>query len=353
MTPLNPSLYNALKKAFGHVQISNPGVRMTAEYLPGPDGRLRLQPIIKGEYYTVACPYCPDTGKHLYINHRWGVYDRKLRRRNYFLACCFKEDCLQERDNLRDLIDRVRLAEEGSGEWEAPPVQEGTAASPLRPMDLPCDAILLSDLPKGHPARCYLRRRGFDPQLLADDWCIGYSRSACSWSKVGRLLIPLFAPIDGRWHVVGWQARAIDPDEQPKYYTSAGTPKSRLLYGLDHVDAGDGPVLIVEGVTDAWKAGGNAVALLGKVLSAEQRKLIRRHLAGRPLVVMLDPDAAEQAAAVAGQIRETLNLNLLKNGPASPVVVARLPDDRDPGELTRNEIWKAAHRALAGKRVRR
>jgi hypothetical protein len=52
---------------------------------------------------------------------------------------------------------------------------------------------------------------------------------------------------------------------------------------------------------------------------------------------------------VAARPEETLNLSLLGRDPKSRVVVTRLADERDPGDLTRGEIWKAARAALRGK----
>jgi hypothetical protein len=56
---------------------------------------------------------------------------------------------------------------------------------------------------------------------------------------------------------------------------------------------------------------------------------------------------------VAARIEETLNLSLLGWNVKSRVVVARLPDERDPGDCTREEIWKAARAALGGAKMKR
>lgn len=345
--PLNPELYAALKREFGSVKISNQGFAMTATYLPGLDGRLRLRPIDNGEYYTISCPYCSDTGHHLYINHRWGLRDPHNGTRNRWLATCFLNDCMRAWDNRNDLAERL---DEYNAVAEAVcvPLKQGKAEPALRPVDLPTDFVPLTALPENHPALRYLCKRGFDPERLAEAWGVGYSRRGCSWWPAGRVVIPLDAYVDGHgWCLVGWQARAIEPGEKIKYYTRKNTPKSRMLYGLHAVEDEGAPVLICEGVTDVWSAGDNAVALLGKNISPAQRKLVRKSLSDRPLVVMLDPEAAAEAKEVAARIDETLDLSLQGRHPKSRVVVARLPDERDPGDCTRAEIWKAARAALS------
>ena len=186
----------------------------------------------------------------------------------------------------------------------------------------------------------------------------------------GRLVIPLraympdldeteeaeegvYAP--DPWAVVGYQGRYLgDPPERvPKYLTSQGTPKSRLLYGLEQVplDVAD-PVIICEGPTDVWRAGPGAVALLGKTISTTQCKLLRKLMPGRDIVVLLDPEADKEARVVARRLREVLALDLQSQIKPGRVVVASLPDSRDPGACTQDEIRRAVRTALARKRRR-
>jgi DNA primase len=124
-------------------------------------------------------------------------------------------------------------------------------------------------------------------------------------------------------------------------------PKSWFLYGEEKVSKGTGPVLICEGVTDVWRAGHDAVAVMGHHVAAEQRKLLRKHFGDRPLVLMLDPDVAEETELQAELLREALGLSLRGRHPRSRVVIASLPGERDPGDCTEEEIWEAARKALA------
>ncbi|MHB1778041.1 MAG: hypothetical protein ACYCU7_18970, partial [Acidimicrobiales bacterium] len=164
---LNPRLYEALKRVFGRVKISNEGEPMSAVYLPGSDGKLRLKPSSSGECYVVACPYCHDTTGHLYINHRWGVRDPKNRTRNLWLATCFLNDCL--RDNWERRIDLAeRLSEYNiQAQFGAVSVPDVSQAAPLTRWSLPADFEPLSDLGPNHRACRYVRRRGFNFKELS------------------------------------------------------------------------------------------------------------------------------------------------------------------------------------------
>src|SRR4051794_18793914 len=70
-------------------------------------GDLRLQVDHFGEQYRVCCPFCPDTRKRLYINHRWGLFDERTRSKNLWLAKCYNEDCLKCSLRRRSLYNDV------------------------------------------------------------------------------------------------------------------------------------------------------------------------------------------------------------------------------------------------------
>jgi len=349
--PLNPVLYNAMVAVFGHdrIRIVHEGQSLHGSYYADTNGRQRFRSVNAGEYYVTNCPYCNDLKKRLWINHAWGVEDPKTGDPRYWLAHCFNEDCLHKGDHLDDLKERLLdyQINAASGRIQLPPPQV-VSGSLLRRIQLPKDFVLLSDLKRGHPARRYLRSRQFDPDQLAREWGVGFSREAFCLSPQGRLLIPLRAHLpEHGWCDVGWQARSIDPNEELRYFTRSGTRKNAILYGLDHVTEDHQPVLIVEGITDVWRAGSNTVAIFGHHLSDEQLKLLRQRLGDRPLVLMLDPDVADDVIEEAAvKIRAALGRSLRGRHPESRVVIAALPDERDPGDCSRKEIWAAARKAL-------
>ena len=149
--------------------------------------------------------------------------------------------------------------------------------------------------------------------------------------------------------LAGWQTRLI-PGIEPaiaadaKYLSAAGMQKSELLYGLPQALAVTGPVVVMEGATDVWRYGPGAVALFGKSLSRTQELLLTHYFVGRPIVVMLDPDAAGEAVAVQKKLRQ-LRATLPGD---NRVVLGQVPLGRDdPGACTRDELVNAVTTALS------
>jgi hypothetical protein len=130
---------------------------------------------------------------------------------------------------------------------------------------------------------------------------------------------------------VGWQARSIGapPPGTPKYLTMTGMKKTEVLYNYD--TAKSFPyVVICEGPTDVWRVGPAGVALFGKTISTVQGHLVASGWGGGAAVVLLDADAHEEARrvhdALAGLVRHR--------------VLVRLPEGKDPGDLTHEDLWR-------------
>ncbi len=117
-----------------------------------------------------------------------------------------------------------------------------------------------------------------------------------------RLMIPIR---DDRGRVVGFGARALAAEDNPKYLNSPQTPlfdKSHLLFGLDFAKQpirDTDTAVIVEGYLDAIQAHQagytNVVAQMGTALTETQLKLLAPKLANH-IVLSLDSDAAGQSA---------------------------------------------------------
>jgi DNA primase len=165
-----------------------------------------------------------------------------------------------------------------------------------------------------------------------------------------RLMIPLVVPGGG---VVGFGARALSEEEQPKYLNSPEMPvyhKGAFLFALDQArrHAGpDGEMIVVEGYFDAialHQAGlRNTVATSGTALTADQARLLKRVVAR--VVLTYDGDAAGQEAMM-----RSLGV-LLAEG--LDVRVADLPSGEDPDTVVGRggvEAWTGV-RARAGDAV--
>ena len=180
----------------------------------------------------------------------------------------------------------------------------------------------------------HLRDGGYADDLLV--------RSGLSVSREGgplvdrfrnRLVIPI-ARESGT--VIAFGARALRPDQQPKYLNSPETTlysKARTLYGLHLAKRAireAGYAILVEGYFDLAQAvqGGLApvVACCGTALGERQVRLLKRFTT--KVIVSFDPDpAGAGAAARSGEL-------LLAQG--LQVNVAELGDGEDPDTCIRN-----------------
>src|SRR5918995_1246005 len=164
------------------------------------------------------------------------------------------------------------------------------------------------------PARAYLAERGLEEDALREHR-VGYAPSA--WDKVltasrragyteaellaagliargregrgvfdrfrRRIMFPL---ADERGRVLGFGARALSPDQKPKYLNTSESDlfhKGRMVYGADLARAAAakaGRVVLVEGYTDviALRQAGVAetVCSMGTALTEEQVQALRR-----------------------------------------------------------------------------
>jgi DNA primase len=217
------------------------------------------------------------------------------------------------------------------------------------------------------PARSYLASRGLEEGALRE-YRVGYAPRA--WERVvgasrgagyseeellaaglasrrrsgdgvidrfrGRIMFPL---CDERGHVLGFGARALAPDDTPKYLNSSDNDvfhKGEVLYGADLARppaARAGRVVLVEGYTDAIalrQAGvEEVVGSMGTALTERQVAGLAR-LAPRALFCQ-DPDAAGQEAvakAVAGVRGANRRVELS---------IVRLPSGRDPADVVQHD----------------
>ncbi len=181
------------------------------------------------------------------------------------------------------------------------------------------------------------RRAGFrDEELLA----VGLAqRSRARPGQVydrfrERIMFPL---ADARGRVLGFGARAMRSNQQPKYLnTSDGElyHKGSQLFGIDIARAPAaraGRVIMVEGYTDVLalhQAGlSNAVGIMGTALTEEQVRELER--TARVLELCLDSDRAGQDAM--------LRAARLVAGRDLELRVVPLPDGSDPADLVQQE----------------
>ena len=157
-----------------------------------------------------------------------------------------------------------------------------------------------------------------------------------------RLMIPI---CDERGRAVGFGARALALEDNPKYLNSPQSPifdKSRLLFGLHTAAAAirdSQTVVIVEGYLDALQAQQagylNVVAQMGTALTETQLRLVAPRWANR-VILALDSDAAGQNATRRSLevARQALQADFSgKLGVEFRVIT--VPDAKDPDDLIR------------------
>src|SRR5205823_1634215 len=118
----------------------------------------------------------------------------------------------------------------------------------------------------------------------------------------------MFPTSDARRRVVGFGARAMRDNQQPKYLNSPDSElyhKREVLYGIDlaRADAARaGRMILVEGYTDVLalhQAGmNNVVGIMGTSLTEEQIRELARIV--KVLELCLDADSAGQEAMLRG-----------------------------------------------------
>lgn len=228
---------------------------------------------------------------------------------------------------------------------------------------------LLTKHKAGEFARNYLRERGITQKTI-DTFYLGYAPNA--WDELSKFLkkkkytdVQLvmagickprktssttydifrnritFPFIDHLGRPVGFSARALEKDQNPKYINSPETPvfkKEKFLFGLNLAKKyikEDGQVIIVEGMMDMislYQNGyQNVVASGGTALTPGQINLLKRYT--DTILLIFDNDAAGQEAMLRG-------VHVVKDA-ALNIKIGVLPADiKDPDDLMKSDPEK-------------
>jgi len=209
--------------------------------------------------------------------------------------------------------------------------------------------------------KSHLTGRGYsEADLIEAGLLVKKEETGSSYDRFrGRLIIPI-RDMQGR--VIAFGARALDPNDVPKYLNSPQTPlfdKSSTLFGLDLAKKAirkNDQAVIVEGYMDVLSAHqqghANVVAGMGTALTEAQLKLLKRLT--QNFVLALDADTAGDAATLRGinLARESLDRQAVPVPTAQGLVrfeaqldaeirIATLPSGRDPDDILREtpEVW--------------
>lgn len=343
MNPLNPSLYTALRNRFGDVTIANEGQHIVIRQRRDWKSLNVEDDIIDpGEYYRVDCPYCGDRKGRLWVNHCWNT-KRNGRTFGKHLIVCYNEEC-----DMRNFEFELMQWMGTSGLIEMPRCatpDEYLKSLEIREVTLPGVCLPLGGLPDDHPAKNYLRSRNFDPAELAEVWGLQYCVSAevdnnghiPGTTIFGRLVTNrIIIPVWWESKLVGWQARAINDYNEPKYYTMPDFKKRLVLFNGDRAQQYP-MVVITEGFMKCARVGAMSVALLGKSLSNHQAGLIADIWGEKPICIMTDPGAESDAQGMMDQLNPD---HMRKN-----IFIATPPID--PDKMPRDQLWGVIRAAAA------
>ena len=148
----------------------------------------------------------------------------------------------------------------------------------FKTVPLPDDAIKIADITEFNKYSLaileYMSTRG----LNLDDTDYYWSPSL---GYRDRLIIPFYY----EKRIVGWTARTVQSDKQPKYMSEQ---QPGFVYGLDEQGPNKVFIIVCEGPMDALHVDG--VALLGSEIKDQQAMLINR--VGKEVIVVPDKDEA-------------------------------------------------------------
>lgn len=300
----------------------------------------------KGDQYSYKCPYCNDYKERLFVNINRKVY--------YCHNCEAKGTMIGLLSDINHVTygEALKIYREYEGEYILPEEIENEIYNrlvlkgeeleiPKTAYELPEEFILLEEATgkAGREAVKYVKSRGISMKVAEQNY-LGY----CADGKYkNRIIMPDFENGD----LVYWQARTWLPapktKAEKKWYRKVMNPslseedkvrnlnmydKSDIISNIDHV-LSRGMAIICEGKMDSLKIGPLGACIHGKVMSDTQFiKLVRNKDKIHTIVVMLDGDALSSALKICDRLYKHFN-NLY---------IAVLPQDKDPGDLSRPEI---------------
>lgn len=160
-------------------------------------------------------------------------------------------------------------------------------------------------------------QRGFTREFLLAKR-IGFGLSG-RWTM--RVVLPVFHQGHFVWaQAWDWTRQSTIKYQSPPHVEGV-VGRRQILYQHDLYAASAGPLVVTEGVFNAWsceQVGYPAEASFGKALTEEQLLLLAASIPS-PIILALDGDARRQAAAAA---RELISLG-------KPALLPSYPDDRD------------------------
>lgn len=142
----------------------------------------------------------------------------------------------------------------------------------------------------------YLKKRRFNPPHLITKYNLKCCHNIGKWKF--RIIIPFY--FNGQ--LVTFSSLDITGKQESKYKhqpkKESVIPVKDTLYNIDSVKD---KMILVEGITDAWRVSTGSCAIMGKQITSEQiNQIVRKSI--KKVLVILDSDAIEKGENLAKQL---------------------------------------------------
>jgi len=263
-------------------------------------------------WVNISCPFCDDPSWHCGVNlksnlfHCW-ICDEKG---SVIKLIQRIEDCswAEAKRIFREFCDEFKIQNE---------LPEHPRLKTRKIITFP-----IVNLQGVH--RVFLTQRGFLPNHIIKKYKIKASTGIGKYRY--RIIIPIF--FNGK--MVSFTARAIFDHQTPKYLNCPNNLSlvdvHDIFYNVDSLK-NKRKCVIVEGVTDVWRIGEGAIAMLGKNISEKQIFLLKEKKI-EEILLLFDKDAEEKAESYAKQLASLFLVNI------------GILDKGDPGELDDESVSK-------------
>ena len=259
-------------------------------------------------WVNIKCPLCTDKSNHGGFNPTKGYFScwkcggHGL---SYVIGRLLRID--------RTAAEKVISQYEGSGLLR-PKIQH---------KHNPIETLTMIGEPLQTVHKRYLKRRGFDPDLLERKYSLTGTGIVGDWKY--RIMIPILH----QGQLVSYQGRDVTDAQKLRYKTlspdkSLVNPK-HILYNLDNCRGNT--IVVVEGAFDVFRMGDGFAATLGTSMTEAQIKILSRY---RRVVFLFDPEPEAQ-----GRARKAAN-KLSAMGVETELVDLEM--EEDPGELSPKQV---------------
>ena len=286
-----------------------------------------------GNHYWGLCPFHKEKTPSFSVNPRLGIYKcfgcgaggdalsfiMKTENRDFMdviieLAERFGLEVPLKKKKLvsKELKDQMISACQKATEYYNTYLLQDKSSDTLKVMEYLTNRGITKDIiqtyslglaPKSYQSLYDLLKAKFSDEVLEKAGLIISSKTGYIDRFRNRLIIPI---VNEYGENVAFGARAIEPDQMPKYLNSSDSliyNKSKLLFGLytakEAIKEQDS-VILMEGYFDVISAQAhgieNAVATCGTALTPDHIKLLSRYLKSRKIYLSFDTDSAGQKA---------------------------------------------------------